>query len=86
MHYFLRSRVVWLCSSVFGKEGSVGVVGKKSRFILLWVKKNIEKAKDGGKRKDRTMVITMAKLRKHAWRTQAAWANKFSIQSKSINK
>ena len=29
MHYFLRSRIVWLCSSVFGKEGSVGVVGKK---------------------------------------------------------
>ena len=26
-------------------------------------KKNIEKAKDGEKRKDRTMVITMAKLR-----------------------
>ena len=49
------------------------------------------KAEDGEKtrEKDRTMVITMAKLRmaqtsthgagKHAWRTQAAWTKKTKI-------
>ena len=45
-------------------------VGRKKRHI----ESGIPRLK-----KDRTMVITIAKLRKHAWRTQAAWVK---IESK----
>ena len=47
------------------------------RFTEVGQKQKTEKKK---KEKDRKLVITMAKLRmaprKHAWRTQAAWAKK----------
>ena len=31
------------------------------------------------------MVITMAKLRKHAWRTQSAWAKKKEEEEERLN-
>ena len=45
------------------------------RFPEVGQKQKTEKKKRERER-ERKLVITMAKLRKQAWRTQAAWANK----------
>ena len=56
------------------------------RFPEVGQKQKTEKEKKREKRRDQTTVITMAKLRmahagthgarRHAWRTQAAWAKR----------
>ena len=54
----------------------------RAGYSPKWVKSKRRRKKE--RKKDRTMVITMAKLRiTHAWRTQAAWAKiTFLIEEK----